>query len=328
MWCSTPHQYMVVVEVPSNTPFLTVYLRSQQLFQSLVNSFCYWSIWIQYHLSTPKQHQAPLDWQGHSPKICAPWLALSRSHGHGLHQYWRRKVKSVLDGPCPLGCENGCLVTMVTVGLCRSRSWTWLEVVPVSAATSTATIEKLREQYLRHMDLPERIVTDNGTVFTSEEFENFLHQNGIAHTRTAPYHPTSNGLAEHAVQMFKQGIKRLHEGTVQLRLNCHVSCWSIDSHSIRLSGRSPCRVVVGKTAEITIRFTPSRCVWQSARECQARQQRAHDRHARARAFQVGDRPSVWKKFVRISRMDGRNCFGQDWSSVQMLKLAKDSPHLN
>ena len=28
----------------------------------------------------------------------------------------------------------------------------WLEVVPVSAATSTATIEKLCEQYLRHMD--------------------------------------------------------------------------------------------------------------------------------------------------------------------------------
>ena len=27
----------------------------------------------------------------------------------------------------------------------------------------------------------------------------------------------------------------------------------------------PCRVVVGKTAEISIRFTPSRRVWQNAR---------------------------------------------------------------
>ena len=57
----------------------------------------------------------------------------------------------------------------------------WLEVVPVSAATSTATIEKLRAIFATH-GLPEKIVTDNGTVFTSEEFENFLRQNGIAHT--------------------------------------------------------------------------------------------------------------------------------------------------
>ena len=89
----------------------------------------------------------------------------------------------------------------------------WLEIVPVSAATSTATIEKLRAIFATH-GLPSRIITDNGTVFTSEEFENFLHQNGIAHTRTAPYHPASNGLGERAVQTFKQGIKRLRESTV------------------------------------------------------------------------------------------------------------------
>ena len=82
----------------------------------------------------------------------------------------------------------------------------WLEVVPVSAATSTATIEKLQAIFATH-GLLERIVTDNGTVFTSEEFENFLQQNGIAHTRTGPYHLASNGLAERAVQTFKQGIK-------------------------------------------------------------------------------------------------------------------------
>ena len=82
----------------------------------------------------------------------------------------------------------------------------WLDVVPVSAATSTVTIEKLRAIFATH-GLPERIVTDNGTVFTSEEFESFLLSNGVAHTGTAPYHPASNGLAERVVQTFKQGVK-------------------------------------------------------------------------------------------------------------------------
>ena len=63
---------------------------------------------------------------------------------------------------------------------------------------------------------------------------------------------------------------------------------TIQTHTAYDYGSFPCRVVVGKTAKISIRFTPSRCVWQSACKSQARQQRAHDSHSRARAFQVGD----------------------------------------
>ena len=119
----------------------------------------------------------------------------------------------------------------------------WLEVVPVSAATSTVTIEKLRAIFATH-GLPERIVTHNGTVFTSEEFENFLHQNGIAHTRTAPYHPTSNGLAERAVQTFKQGIKRLREGTVETKLSRFLSQYRLTPHTT--TGRSPAELLLGR----------------------------------------------------------------------------------
>ena len=38
----------------------------------------------------------------------------------------------------------------------------WLEVIPVSAAMSTVTIEKLRAIFAMH-GLPERIVTNNGS---------------------------------------------------------------------------------------------------------------------------------------------------------------------
>ena len=67
------------------------------------------------------------------------------------------------------------------------------------------TIQQLRTIFA-HFGLPDTVVTDNGTYFVSCEFEQFLSENGIYHWKMAPYHPASNGLAETAVQILKQGL--------------------------------------------------------------------------------------------------------------------------
>ena len=48
-----------------------------------------------------------------------------------------------------------------------------------------------------------KVVSDNGTSFSSHEFKDFMDNNGIVHTRVVPYHPSSNGQAESAVQIVK-----------------------------------------------------------------------------------------------------------------------------
>ena len=70
----------------------------------------------------------------------------------------------------------------------------WLDVAVVTSATSSITIGKLQGMFATH-GIPDIIVSDNGTVFTSDEFETFMKLNGIRHIKSAPYHPSTNGLA-------------------------------------------------------------------------------------------------------------------------------------
>ena len=83
----------------------------------------------------------------------------------------------------------------------------WPEVFEMGKTDSESTIEKLRECFAR-FGLPRTIFSDNGRQFTSAEFAKFCKNNGIMHKTSAPYHPSTNGLAENAVGSFKRGITR------------------------------------------------------------------------------------------------------------------------
>ena len=83
----------------------------------------------------------------------------------------------------------------------------WIEAFPATSPSSNVTIELLRPVFAQ-FGIPETIVSDNGSCFISEDFQQFLKSNGIKQITSAPYHPSTNGLAEKAVQIVKNCLKR------------------------------------------------------------------------------------------------------------------------
>ena len=61
----------------------------------------------------------------------------------------------------------------------------WIDAQIVSNSTFYMTIEHLRTLFATH-GIPEVVVTDNGTPFTSIEFSHFTRKDGICHVQVSP----------------------------------------------------------------------------------------------------------------------------------------------
>ena len=118
-------------------------------------------------------------------------------------------------------------------------------------ATSTNSITALRHIF-SYFGLPEHLVTDNGTQFTSDEFQKFLRENDILHTHTAPGHPATNGLAERYVGEFKDKLGKIGDTgeSVQAKLDRFLLTYRATPTTL---GKSPSKLLMNRQPKI--RFT-------------------------------------------------------------------------
>ena len=117
-----------------------------------------------------------------------------------------------------------------------------MEVHIVPSTSAEATIAKLRNIFAS-FGLPEQLVSDNGCGFTSAEFQKFLMENGVKQILTSPYHPSSNGLAERAVQTFKNAVKKL-DGPIKVQLSKFLFKYRITPQTT--TGVSPAQLLMGR----------------------------------------------------------------------------------
>ena len=98
------------------------------------------------------------------------------------------------------------------------------------STTAKNTIRKFQDIFAVH-GLPQKIVSDNGSTFTGATFKAFMDRNDIKHICSAPYHPSTNGLAERAVQTFKQSLQQIPGGSVKEKLGKFLFKYRITLHS-------------------------------------------------------------------------------------------------
>ena len=175
----------------------------------------------------------------------------------------------------------------------------WIDAHVTEVATSAATIGKLMQTFATH-GLPDTLVSDNGSCFTSTEFANFMSSNGIRHVKVAPHHPSSNGirhvkvaphhpssngLAEKAVGIVKSGLGRNKQGTLNNRLARVLFKYRETQQTT--TEETPAKLLVGRQLKTPLdNLRPNLCTKVEMK--QRAQKQNHDRRAINRSFTVGD----------------------------------------
>ena len=84
----------------------------------------------------------------------------------------------------------------------------WVEAIPLKIVISKNRIDFIKEHIIYRFEIPQMITTDQGTMFTSEEFKKFVASMEIKLLNSSPYYAQANGQAEASNKSLIKLIKR------------------------------------------------------------------------------------------------------------------------
>ena len=147
--------------------------------------------------------------------------------------------------------------------------------------TTTASVISAMSQVFGEHGIPERLISDNGTPFSSTEFRAFARKCGFSHDTSSPRYPQSNGLVERNIQTIKNTMVKAKE----THTDVNMALLAFRSTPIDHSLPSPAEMLYNRKLRTTLPSV-SRCspaaqpVLDQLRHRQQKQKVYHDRTAR------------------------------------------------
>lgn len=138
----------------------------------------------------------------------------------------------------------------------------WIEYMPLTTFTSAKAV-KFMQSIFHRFGMPNRIIIDLGSPFTTIEFRNWASDCGITIDYASVAHPKTNGQVERANGLVLAGLKpRLYDAVKDLGSKwideLPKVVWGLRTQQSRATGYSPFFLIYGSEAVI-----PSDLIYQS-----------------------------------------------------------------
>lgn len=175
----------------------------------------------------------------------------------------------------------------------------WAEVGMCSSApTSSSTKEMLQNIFARN-GYPDVMVSDNATIFKSDEFSSFCDNAGIFQKFIAPGHPATNGLAERNVQTLKQRLASMSSDTSAISIKLREILFKYRATPLQ-NGKTPSEQYLGRQIRTKLdTLKPKHLEKSTAPEISVRQLSEGDR-VQSRCYTSNK--SSWKYGVVVKKL--------------------------
>ena len=224
----------------------------------------------------------------------------------------------------------------------------YAQAYPTKNQTAHTTAKVLFDNYFVHYGFPKRLHSDQGRNFESKTIKELCQLAGIEKSRTTPYHPMGNGIAERFNSTLLNMLGTLdpdrkcdwksHIGSLVHAYNCTKHDSTGFSPYLLMFGRHPriaVDLVLGRDSN-GAQTTPDRYISNlrtrlkeayelaeaNSQSSQADQKRLYDRRVRGAFLENGDRV-----LVRNVGLKGTNKIADKWSEEVYVIVSQPNPDI-